>query len=163
MRTIALLCCAALSLSACQKSPEERVAEAVIEQATGQKMQIDRDGERITVKTEDGEVKMAVGDGLALPAAFPKDLYLPGDYAVRSVMESGNVLLVTVNAPGEVAGLYEEARAAMQGQGWEQVMAMQPDADNRMLLYRKEKRTASVTLGREDESVNLVFQLAEEQ
>ncbi|HEY0877888.1 MAG TPA: hypothetical protein VGE10_05500 [Zeimonas sp.] len=162
MRTIAVLCCAALALGACGKSSEERLAEAAIESATGQQVSIEKSGEQVTMKTADGEVRISSGAGAALPAAFPEDVYLPKTYTVRSVVESTGVTIVGLDAEGEVAQLYDEAASGMTSNGWEQVMAMQ-DAGNRMLVYQKEKRTASMTLAPGEDRVEMTVQLAEEK
>lgn len=163
MRTIVLLCCAVVALGACQKSGEERMAELAVERATGGQVTIEKAGEQVTVKTEDGEVKMSTGASLVLPAAFPKDVYLPRNYTVQSVVESADVTIVALHAAGDIATMHDEASAGMKAQGWEPLMSMQADAENRMLVYQKENRTASMTLARDQDRVQFTVHVAEEK
>lgn len=163
MRTIVLLCCAVVALGACQKSSEERMAEVAVERATGGQVTIEKSGEQVTVKTDDGELKMSTGANLALPAAFPKDVYLPRNHTVQSVVESAGVTMVALDAAGDIAKMHDEASAGMKAQGWEQLMSMQSDAENRMLVYQKDRRTASMTLERDEDRVQFTVQVAEEK
>lgn len=161
MRATALLCCAALSLAACSKSPEERAEEA-IEKATGHEATVTKNGEQVTIKADGGSVTIRAGDSLKLPATFPKDVFLPKGHTVKSVMETDGATLVTVEAPGELAAMSADASAAMQRDGWKEMMSMQ-DAANRMLVYSKDKRSASMSFGAEGEKITLVVQVGEEK
>lgn len=139
------------------------MAKVAVERATGGQVKIERSGEQMIVKTGDGELRMSTGSKLVLPASFPKDVFLPRDYSVRSVVESADVTMVALQTRGELAALQDEANAGMQAQGWEQVMSMQLDPGNRMLVYQKESRTVSMTLMRDEDHVQLTVQLAEEK
>ncbi len=149
MRGVLLLCCVVLALAACRKSAEETLAEAAIKGATGHEVEVDKDGEQVTIKTDDGEMKISGGDAATLPATFPKDIYLPAQYAVSSVMEMNNTQLVALTAQGEVAKLYAEARAMMEKEGWKQTMAMQGSANDGLLAYEKGERKATVSFNAE--------------
>lgn len=163
MRAIVLLCCAVMSLSACQKSAEESATEAILEKATGQKVEVDRQGEQITIRSDQGDVKISTGAGLSLPAGFPKDIYLPDNYQVDSVMEATEATMIALHAPGKVATMLADASESMERNGWKQVMKMQGDADSAMLVYEKDRRTASMSLSSEKDTVTIAMQLAEEK
>lgn len=143
-----LLSCAALALalSACGKSASDRIAEAAVSAASGQDVEIDDDGGKVTLHGKDGDVEMQSGEDVELPKDFPDDVYLPEHYRVRSVMKLPQASMVQVTAKGSVGGLYKEADARMQAQGWEQTMAMQQSADTRMLVYKKDSRQAMLTI-----------------
>ena len=152
MRAVVLLCCAVLALGACKKSAEETLAEAAIKGATGHDVKVDKDGEQVTIKTEQGEMKISGGDSAALPANFPQDVYLPPKYTVSSVMEVNNTQLIALTADGDVAKLYSEARTRMEKEGWTQTVAMQGSANDGLLAYEKAGRKATVSFNAEPDS-----------
>jgi len=89
---IPLLIAAALLLAACGKSPDEVAVSAM----SGGK--VDKDGDKLTVQTDQGAVTFNAAEGQPLPANFPKDVFLPKDYSVRSSMEQqGTSILVFEN------------------------------------------------------------------
>ena len=90
-------------------------------------------------------MKMTSGDTAALPAAFPKDVYLPEHYAVKSAMEMPNAMVLEIEAPGAVAALAADAGKRMQAQGWKQQMAMAQTGQSQVLVYEKEKRSATLS------------------
>jgi hypothetical protein len=148
MRTLPLIAIAAtvaLALTACGKSAGERAAEAAIEASTGQKANVDAKNGAVTIKTDKGEMKMTSGDSAALPASFPKDVYLPEHYAVKSAMEMPNAMVLEIEAPGAVAALAADASKRMQAQGWKQQMAMAQTGQSQVLVYEKEKRSATLS------------------
>ncbi len=135
----------ALLATACSKSPEERVAEAAIERASGKDVDIERDGEQVTIKTDQGEMKMSAGEALPLPADFPRDVYLPGSYKVNSVMDMGPIKAINLTTDAKVSALFAEAGPAMKAQGWTQKMAIQQAAGHAMLSFEKDKRNVSLS------------------
>ena len=142
---IAIAASAVLALTACGKSAGERAAEAAIEASTGQKADVDAKNGAVTIKTDKGEMKMTSGDTAALPASFPKDVYLPEHYAVKSAMEMPNAMVLEIEAPGAVATLAADASKRMQAQGWKQQMAMAQTGQSQVLVYEKEKRSATLS------------------
>lgn len=146
-RLLALLACTTFCLAGCQRAGDA-ATEAAIERASGQAVDIDRDGDRVTIATAEGKLQMQTGESLPLPADFPKDIHLPGDYAVNSVMDMGGTRVLNLNARGQVAALFEEARAGMARQGWKQTMSMQHSADNAMLAFEKDERAAVLSFNR---------------
>ena len=131
-------------LGGCQKATDT-ATEVAIETASGQKVDVERDGDKVTFKTEEGEMTTQAGVSLPLPADFPKDIYLPQDYTVNTVMEMGGIHMVSLMAPTPVPVLFKAASEAMQQQGWKQVTAMQHASGNAMLAFEKEKRHVSLS------------------
>ena len=113
-----------LAASGCQRAADA-ATEAAIERASGQQVGIDRDGERLRITSADGEAVITAGAGVALPADFPDDLFLPPSYGITSVMDVGGARLVSLESDGAVASMFEAARASMAGKGWSQTLAMQ--------------------------------------
>jgi len=141
-----LLLGAALVVGACGKSPGEALAEAAVSAATGQKVDVDKDGGQVTFKTEQGDMKVSSGEAAALPLDFPKDVYLPAGYTVQSAMEMPGAVIVEVDAPGKVPALFADASREMQARGWKQTLAMQQAGDTQMLGFEKDNRSAVVSL-----------------
>ncbi|GHD73580.1 hypothetical protein GCM10007164_23030 [Luteimonas padinae] len=135
-----------LAASGCHRAADA-ATEAAIERASGQQVDIDRDGGRMRITTGDGEALITAGAGVALPADFPDDLFLPSSYGVTSVMDVGDARLVSLESDGAVASMFEDARAAMAGKGWSQMLAMQ-QADSAMLGFSQGGREATYTFTR---------------
>lgn len=142
-RLMPLLACAAFSIAGCQKA-----ADAAIERASGERVEVDRDGGHVRIKTADGELAMQSGESLPLPADFPNDVYLPRRYAVNSVMDMGGMQVISVSTRGKVSDMFAAAQGAMADAGWTQTMSMQHSADNAMLSFEKEERAAVLSFNR---------------
>lgn len=141
-----LLLAATLASAGCQKAADA-ATEAAIERASGHKVDIDRDGNRLRIGTAEGMLTIDAGDGVALPADFPDDLYLPPTYGVSSVMDINGARLVNLESEGPVSSMFEAARAAMADKGWSQTLAMQ-QADSAMLGFSHGSREATYTFTR---------------
>lgn len=147
-----MLCCLALALTACKKSADEALAEAAIKGATGHDVSVDKDGEEVMIKTDDGDMKISGGQSATLPASFPQDVFLPGKYSVESVVEMNSTQLIALSTEGDVAKLYADARARMEKEGWTQTMAMQGSAHDGLLAYEKGDRKATVSFNAEPDT-----------
>ena len=86
MRLLLLSLAIGAGLGGCRNAADA-ATEAAIETASGKKVDVERDGDTVTYKTEEGEMTMQGGVDLPLPSDFPKDVYLPKTYAVNSVMD----------------------------------------------------------------------------
>lgn len=128
---IPLMIAAALLLAACGKTPDEAAVSAV----SGGK--VEKDGDKMTVQTEQGAVTFNAAEGQPLPANFPKDIYLPKDYSVRSSMDMNGALMVDLLAPGAPADVFAAAGAAMPGMGWKQSASVQQEG-TRILVFENE-------------------------
>ena len=144
----------ALAASGCHRAADA-ATEAAIERASGQKVSIDRDGQRMRIATADGEAVIDAGQGVALPADFPDDLFLPARYGVTSVMDVGGARLVNLESDGALPSMFEAARQAMTGKGWSQTLAMQ-QADSAMLGFSQDGREATYTFTRHADGPLLV-------
>lgn len=144
MRIIVLSFAITFCLGGCHKA-QEAAAEAAIETASGHKVDIERDGDKVTYTSDEGAVTMQHGMDLSLPADFPKDIYLPDKYTVNSVMDMGGMRMVALMTPKPVPALFNAAGAAMQQQGWKQVTAVQNAGGNAMLAFEKQQRHVSLS------------------
>ena len=144
-----------LVLSACGQS-EEKAAETLVEKAleanTGHEVDVDvdDDGQTVTIKTDQGTLTQTSGDNVALPDDFPADVSLPDDYKLMSVMTMGPVTSVVMQSPGTLSDLFKHFKAGQAGEGWKETLSMQ-GADGSMLGFEKEKRSLLVNLGTSEE------------
>jgi len=137
-------------VAGCGKSAEDRMAEAAAGAMLGTDVEIDDDGETVTLGSGDKAMTISGGDSAQLPAGFPEDVFLPADYKVDSTLASGDFTMVTLRAPGEVAALADQARIGMESAGWEQQM-MAGDESSRIYAYRQKQTVASLSFDRHDE------------
>lgn len=144
----------ALVLSACGRSEEkaaEMLAEEALEANSGQDVDVDieDDGQTVTIQTEQGTIKQSSGDNVALPADFPQDITLPDDYKVMSVMTMGPVTSVVMEVPESPAAVFAAIKSDEAGQGWKETLSMQ-GADGSMLGFEKGNRSLLVNLGKSE-------------
>ena len=133
------------------KKAQDAAVETAIERATGAK--VEKDGDTMTIKTEQGEVKVATaedGGTVAMPADFPKDVYLPADNKLASAMDMAGMQMLNMTTPQELAGVSADIEKSMQGQGWKREMAMQA-GDGSTLMYSKDKRQVVYQMLKADE------------
>lgn len=114
-----------LTLPACKKARDAAV-DAALERATGVK--VDRDGNTVTVRTSEGEARIASDDGggnLVLPASFPKDIQLPAQYKLSSVMELGGAQVLSMTTPEAMGSLFNSLSGGMERSGWTRELSAQ--------------------------------------
>ncbi|MEO6154685.1 MAG: hypothetical protein ABIP16_03015 [Thermomonas sp.] len=127
-----------LPLTACQKA-----AEAAIEGATGNKLDMDSDGGSMTMKSDEGEFKIATsqdGQSVPLPADFPKDVFLPEHSAVNSAMDMAGMKMVNMTTGASSGAVSATIQKTMEADGWKREMAMQTAEGSATLVYSKDKR-----------------------
>lgn len=150
--TIAVALIALFVAPGCKKA-EDAAMETAIERASGGKVDVDKDGDTMTIKTEQGEVKVATaedGGTVAMPADFPKDVYLPADNKLASAMDMGGMQMLNMTTPQELANVAADIEKSMQGQGWKREMAMQAGGGS-TLMYSKDKRQVVYQMLKVDE------------
>ena len=148
--SIAVALTALLVAPGCKKAQDAAV-ETAIERATGAK--VEKDGDTMTIKTKQGEVKVATaedGGTVAMPADFPKDVYLPADNKLASAMDMAGMQMLNMTTPQDLAKVSADIEKSMQGQGWKREMAMQA-GDGSTLMYSKDKRQVVYQMLKADE------------
>ncbi len=150
--SIALALATLLLAPGCKKAQDAAI-ETAVERATGSKVDVDKDGDTMTIKTEQGEIKVATaedGGTVAMPTNFPKDVYLPADSKLASAMDMGGMQMLNMTTPQELANVSADIEKSMQGQGWKREMAMQAGGGN-TLMYSKDKRQVVYQMLKADE------------
>ena len=148
--SIAVALTALLVAPGCKKAQDAAV-ETALERAIGAK--VAKDGDTMTIKTEQGEVKVATaedGGTVAMPADFPKDVYLPADNKLASAMDMAGMQMLNMTTPQDLAKVSADIEKSMQGQGWKREMAMQA-GDGSTLMYSKDKRQVVYQMLKADE------------
>ena len=141
---LAMLVAGAVALPGCKRA-SEAIAEKAIEQASGDKVDIEQNGDTVSIKTDKGEMKVATaqdGHSVALPADFPTDVFLPEQRTISSAMDMGGMKAVNIATTTTLALVSAEVEKTMQAQGWKREMSMQTSADSSTLIYSKDKRQA---------------------
>jgi len=124
----------AASVSGCRQ-PREALADSALEPAT-----LGLSAHAVAPRRT-GATPAARDEALPLPADFPDDVYLPPGYRIDSLMDRGDLRVVSLRAPGRVAALFEAARSSMDERGWKQTLAMREAGNSAMLSYEKADRT----------------------
>jgi hypothetical protein len=140
---LAILIAGVAGLGGCKRAGEA-VAERAIETASGDTVDIEQHGDTVSIKTDEGEMKVATaqdGGSVALPADFPTDVFLPAQRAVNSAMDMGGMKMVNVTTSAAPAAVSADVEKAMQAQGWKREMAMQAEGSS-TLIYTKDQRQA---------------------
>ena len=141
---LALAIAGIFALPGCQRA-SEAIAEKAMEQASGDKVDIEQNGDTVSIKTDKGEMKVATAQGgasVALPADFPSDVFLPEQRTVSSAMDMGGMKAVNIATSATLAQVSTEVEKTMQARGWKREMSMQTGADSATLIYSKDKRQA---------------------
>lgn len=163
---VACAAIAVLSTAGCKRAGEA-AADAAIAAASGGKVDVSHaDDGTTTITSKDGKQTMTVstGDGAALPAAFPKDVFLPSDYKVESAMEMPGAVITHVLTNGSVASVASDADKAMQAQGWKQTMTLAQSEQAHIVMWEKGERHATLTIAGDKArgGVQIGYQLATE-
>ena len=154
---LAALVAGVVALPGRQRASEavaEKAFEKAVETASGEKVDIEQDGDTVSIKTDQGEMTVASaqdGGSVALPAGFPDDVFLPAQRTVSSAMDMGGMQAVHVATTATLAAVSADVEKTMQAQGWKREMSMQSGADSSTLIYSKEKRQVVYQLMKADD------------
>jgi len=112
-----------LPLTACGDDLATEAAERIAENAGGGEVDIERDGDDMTIRNEDGEV--AVTTGGRLPEGFPEDVPLPeGGTLVSGVAADtpdGKGWALTYTVESSAADAVAAAVSRLEAEGYEPV------------------------------------------
>lgn len=158
LRFIALA--ATLALAGCHDA-QRAITDAGIEAGRAGTPRVDREhaGSVAGNRTHAGSTLIVPTEALLLPVDFPADVFVPGGYRVNSVMDTGPMQVISLQADGRVSALFANARSTMQAHGWIQTMAMQSSADSAMLSYEKDSRAAVLSFNQAARGVTMSVQV----
>lgn len=161
---VAFAAVALLAGAGCKRAGQS-AAEAAIAAASGGKVDVNQaDDGTTTITSEDGKQTMTVsaGGNASLPAAFPKDVFLPAEYKVESALDMPGAVITHVLTVGSVASVAADADKAMQAQGWKQSMVMAQSEQAHIVMWEKGERHATLTIAgdKAQGGVQVGYQLA---
>lgn len=142
----------ALSLSGCtpkkslSQKTAEKMAEKAIESQTGANVDIDSNGDEVTIRSEDGNVTYSAGGNVSLPENFPKELIVAGDAKISvaiSSEEGASVSYITNESQENITKKYLDS---LTDAGWDKVMELST-TDGNMLSFEKGEGSITVSVG----------------
>lgn len=131
-----------------QKAGEE-LMEKTIEKQTGAKVDINSNGEDITIKSADGQTQYSSGGSAQIPEGFPKELIVADDAKIimsSSSKTGSSVSYVTNSAQTDISAKLLTTLGAL---GWEKQMDINSD-NSIMLTYAKGSMSAIISIGEND-------------
>lgn len=116
----------------------EQLAEQALEDAGTAGVDVDVDGEDVTIESDEGTIKVGTGD---LPEGFPAELSVVDGEIVSSVdTPQGSAVTVTVD---DADAAFDEAVADLESNGWERVQLTETEG-SKLAMYSKGEQTAMV-------------------
>lgn len=148
-----ILCIVAfvLLVQGCGKKAGEKIAEKMIESAAakdGVKADVKISDDKITIKTDKGQVTYAAGSYTKLPDNFPNDVYVYKDANVVSAVTAPNGFSILMETKDNKDKVFNTVKSKFTEGGWKEEMIMVQD-ENRILTYRKDKRTVNIIVTEE--------------
>ena len=147
---------------AAEKTSEE-IAEKIIENATGNKVDIDvnKSGDKgsITIKGDNGEEVTISSNGNEIPDNFPSDIYLvKGGIASVGTINSGEgaIITIVVNTEEESAEISRNILKEMKANGWKNEINM-TSGDGGMQMYSKDDNNLTVTMGKDNDKTQVSY------
>ncbi|MDX1648666.1 MAG: hypothetical protein R3263_02320 [Myxococcota bacterium] len=154
-RLAAWTAAALLALAACGGD------EQVVATEAGD-VRVSREGEEVTVRSEEAGIEGRFGPGAELPEDFPDDVPLPSDAEVVGVMTSREEgAMVSLRSATGVGPLHEALRRDLGAEGW----TLEEDAEvmgQRLLTATKEGRSLTVQMMGTDEGTRLMVHVGTE-
>jgi hypothetical protein len=150
-----------------QEKAGEKVVEKMIESQTGAKVDIDSQGDNITIKSEDGQTQYSSGGQAKLPDNFPKELIVVNDAKIIMSSSSGQNSSVSYVSNEEQAVIKEKYLSGLVGQGWTKETEVNIENAS-MISFAKEKINVAVNIGENNTNdqpgksfVNVIFTVEE--
>lgn len=153
-RPAILLIVTLLTVTGCEKA-QEAAAEKAIESQTGKEVSVDKDGDQMTITTDEGTLTMDAPGAASIPAEFPKDITLPAGYELSNSMnmhlkERGeDVLAISVRSDKSTDQVIAELKAGMAKSGWQNAFGSDNPMQS-MLVFERKPEAVMVFVGKED-------------
>ncbi len=165
---ISILAILTFSVSSCGNNDEkvadktsEEIAEKIIESATGNKVDVNKNGETgsVTIKGDNGEEVTISSNGNDIPDDFPSDIYLP-EGKISSVgtinSEEGDIITIVLNVKESTDKIAEKILKKMKANGWKSEMNM-TTGEGGLQMYSKDDNSLTVTIGSENNKTQVSY------
>lgn len=153
--------CALVAVGGCRKpSPSwaEKLAEKAIEKESGGKADVDFQNGKVSIKTKDGEMVAVTGGSAAVPADFPKDVFVPGGAKILASYSTPDGRSLTMESKDSQESMVSQYEKEMKKQGWTEESRMNA-GEAVIRVYKKgdNKRTASILINRSSSGSQMVL------
>jgi hypothetical protein len=152
-----------------REAAQEAAVEKAVEQsakADGQDVDVDIDGDSMTIKSDGGKSTVSVGEGTTIPSDFPSDVPTYPDAKVLgsfgNTEQKAHSLQLSTTDPLDKVQKYLQEQAVAKGWSEDSVMNTQGGTPMAMLMYKKENRILSYTVSAEGTGANIALTVAQE-
>lgn len=124
----------------------EEMMEKTLEAQTGAKVDIDAEGDDVTIKTEDGETQYSAGGTVELPDNFPQELVIAGDAKLILSSSSDAAVSVTYLTNYDQTAVFEKYISDLPGSGWKKDMEIDA-GQGKMMNFSRGSEGAVINIG----------------
>lgn len=146
---VALSLVALFALAGCQ-SIAEKAAEVAVEKSTG--VQIDKDGDSVTVTGEDG-TQVTASEGGELPDGFPTDVPVI-DGPIISSVKSDNSFMVVIETDKPIDEVNDWYKDQLKDSSWKIVFETKSE-DGAAIGGERDNANMQVTITKSDAKTNV--------
>lgn len=127
----------------------EKIIEETIERETGSKVDVDAGGDRVEIKTAEGEMSYSAGGDVKLPENFPEELIVAEDARVVMSTTADEATSVSFTSSIDVNGLGKSYLEGLPKSGWTKVSEINVDS-GLMMNFTRGKQSLVITIGSDD-------------
>lgn len=133
----------------------EKVTEKAIETATGGKVNVDADKEKVTIETNDG--KLTIGQN-EIPKSFPSDITVYKGAKVTSSAETDEGLSVQLTTNDSASTVYDFYRNDLKENGWKET-SNSTYGDTSMVSAEKSGKSVLITVSKDTSNDGTVISI----
>ena len=139
----AVVLAVAVLTSACggdsaSENAAEKLAERTLEDASGGDVDVDVDGDQVTIESSEGTITAGTGE---VPESFPDDITLP-EGTILSAIDAPSGSVVTLEVDDALAA-FDDAVADLEGAGWTREQLTEA-GETRVAMFSKDSEQAMV-------------------
>lgn len=148
-----LLVISSVFLAGCTNPISQKIGENIVEKSieaqTGAKVDINSNGDDVTIKTDEGQTQFSAGGNVKLPDGFPKELIVVDDakLIVASSSDAGSTVSFLTNV--DQTQVREKYISSLKSDGWKKSVETTTEKGS-MLNFSKDKQNAVVLIGEND-------------
>ena len=161
----ALLAAGLVGSMGCRRASEsvaEKLMAKAIEKNGGGKANVNLSKGKMTVKTDKGEMVVAAGSGAAIPADFPKDVFVVKGATIQMAASVPGGFSLAMQSKESAENLMEKYAAEMKAQGWKTEATVNM-GESMMTSFSKDTRKTSVVVAKADKGSQISLQVSDEK
>jgi cytoskeletal protein RodZ len=98
----------------------EEVVEKAAEQATGGKVDIEDEGDKVTIETDEGTATIGKNE---VPDSFPSDVTVYSDAEITATSETASGTMINLETSDSVSKVFDFYKSNLASNGWKQTSA----------------------------------------